>query len=180
MNKNIKFCLVLSSLLLAPWLHAETSVEIVLVEKLDEPRGYCFDIPGFMTEARPEEGLQIHTCYSYRGPLAVDQAFDGDDVSKGAFRIIEYSLCMTAQGHSTENTLSLESCDGRDSQRFEHQSHGKIESLAIPGNCVTAGEGPSRQGGGGDPVHLYRELNLEECDGGIDDRQKWRLRESAD
>ena len=180
MNRNAKTGLVLSGLLLAPWLYAETAVEITLVDKLDEPRGFCFDTLGFQTRARPEEGLQTHSCYSYQGQLAVDQAFDADGIPKGIFRIIAFDRCMTARGPSTGSTLALELCDGRDTQQFEHRSTGKIISLAAPGNCVTAGEGPSRHGGGGDPVHLIRNLTLELCDTSRDDRQQWRLRESAD
>ena len=180
MNKNMKFWLVLSGLVLAPWLYAETPVEITLVEKLDEPRGFCVDTLGFQNEARPQEGLQTHSCYSYRGQLAVDQAFDADRIPDGTFQIIEFNLCMTARDLSTGSKLGLKPCKGRDTQRFEYQSNGKIKSLAVPGNCVTAGEGPSRHGGGGDPVHLIRDLTLEVCDRSSDDRQKWRLHESAD
>jgi hypothetical protein len=171
---------VLSGLLLSLCLHAEIPVEVVLVNKLDEPRGYCLDVPGFMAEAKPEKGLQIHTCYSYRGPLAVDQAFDSDKISAGTFQIIQFDLCMTAQGHSEEGKLSLAPCDGGDNQQFKHESDGQIESLAVRGNCLTAGKGPSNKGGGGNPVHLYRDLTLEDCKSSIDDRQRWRLRETAD
>ena len=51
---------------------------------------------------------------------------------------------------------------------------------AAPGNCATAGEGPSRHGGGGEPVHLIRDLTLEVCDPSRDARQQWRLRTEAD
>ena len=180
MNTFTRLVILLSYLFLSTGLHAETRVEITLVDKLDEPRGYCIDIPGFQSEARPEDGLQIHTCYSYRGKLAVDQAFDADEVREKTFRIIDFSLCMTVRVRSAEATLTLEHCDGSDNQRFKHQSSGRIESLAFRGNCVTAGDGPGNHGGGGDPVHLYRDLNLEECDSSSDDRQKWRLREFAD
>ena len=180
MNKKVKTGLALSTFLLAPWLHAETPVEVTLVDRLDESRGFCLDTLGFQTRARPEEGLQTHSCYSYQGQLAVDQAFDADRISEGAFRIIEFDLCMTARALSTGSTFALEPCDGRPTQQFEHRANGKIASLGAPGSCVTAGEGPSRHGGGGDPVHLIRDLTLEVCDGGDDERQQWRLRETAD
>ena len=180
MNKNAAAGIALCGVFLSPWLWAETPVEVTLVDRLDEPRGFCLDTLGFQHRARPEEGLQTHSCYSYQGQLAVDQSFDADVMADGAFRLIEYDLCMTARGLSTGSTFALEPCDGRDEQRFEHRPNGKIMSLAAPGNCVTAGEGPSRHGGGGDPVHLIRDLTLEVCDGSRDDRQQWRLRESAD
>jgi len=180
MNTSVKASLLLSALLLAPWLHAELPVEVTLVDKLDEPRGFCLDTRGFQTRARPEDGLQTHSCYSYQGQLAVDQAFDADRIPERVFRIIEFDLCMTAGALSTGSTFALEPCDGRDTQQMEHRSNGKIVLLAAPGNCVTAGEGPSRHGGGGDPVHLIRDLTLEVCDASRDDRQRWRVRDSAD
>ncbi len=180
MNTFTRLVILLSYLFLSTGLHAETRVEITLVDKLDDARGYCIDIPGFQFEARPEDGLQIHTCYSYRGKLAVDQAFDADKISEGTFTVIEFGLCMTAKDPSTDKRLWLKSCDESSGQQFRHQSNGNIESLAYPGNCVTAGEGPSSKGGGGDPVHLYRELTLDNCDSSASERQNWRFRKSAD
>ncbi len=159
---------------------AETKVEVTLVDRLDEARGFCFDTLGFQARARPEEGLQTHSCYSYQGQLAVDQTFDADQIPDGIFRLIEYDLCMTLTGTSTGSKLALEPCDGSELQQFEHRANGRVVSVAAPGNCITAGEGPSRHGGGGDPVHLIRDLTLEVCDGSRDSRQQWRLRDAAD
>ena len=173
MNKNIRSGLMFCGLLLAPWLHAETPVEVTLVDLLDEPRGFCLDTLG-------DDGMHAHTCESYQGQLEEDQAYDVDMMADGTFRLIEFDLCMAAPGRSAGSMLSLQPCDGRDTQRFEHRSNGKIVSLAAPGNCVTVGAGPSRNAGGGTPIHLIRDLTLEVCDGSRDDRQQWRLRMSAD
>ncbi len=173
MSKRMKSGLVFCGLLLAPWLHAETPVEVTLVDALDEPRGFCFDTLG-------DDGLHAHTCESYQGQLDEDQSFDADMMADGTFRIIEFDLCMAVRELSAGSMIALQPCDGRNTQQFEHRSNGKIMSLAAPGNCVTAGEGPSRDAGGGTPVHLRRDLTLEVCDGSRDDRQQWRLRESAD
>ena len=115
-----------------------------------------------------------------RANWGVDQAFDADGIPDNTFRLIEFDLCMTATGLSAGSEFALEPCDVTDNQRFEHRPNGKVMSLAAPGNCVTAGEGPSRHGGGGDPVHLIRDLTLEVCDGSRDERQQWRLRETYD
>ncbi len=172
--------LLLITLLFAPQLQAATAVEVTLVHKLDEPRGFCLDIPGFQTRAKPEQGLHTHSCYSYQGKLAVDQAFDATMIAKGAFRIIAFDQCMTAPSMTAGGRLALEACDGREAQQFQHRATGQIVVLAAPEYCVTAGAGPSRPGGGGNPVHLIRGLTLETCDSSREDRQRWRLRESAD
>ncbi len=180
MDTPRKLWLLLAGLALTSIAFAETQVEVTLIDKLDEPRGFCFDTLGFQTRARPDEGLQTHSCYSYQGQLAVDQAFDADQIPDGTFRLIEFDLCMTLTGTSTGSKFALQPCDGGELQHFEHKANGRVVAAAAPGNCVTAGEGPSRHGGGGDPVHLIRDLTLEVCDGSRDARQQWRLRDAAD
>ena len=180
MRSIFKGLLLVCGLVLGTTAIAETKVEVTLVDRLDEPRGFCLDTLGFQTRARPEEGLQTHSCYSYQGQLAVDQAFDGDEIPDGRFRLIEFELCMTLTGISTGSKVALEPCEGSELQQFEHRDNGRIVSAAAPGNCVTAGEGPSRHGGGGEPVHLIRDLTLEVCDGSRDNRQQWRTRLAAD
>ena len=159
---------------------AQTPVEVTLVDKLDEPRGFCFDTLGYQMRARPEEGLQTHTCYAYQGQLAVDQAFDAHGISNDVFRIIDFNLCMTARGLEAGDSFALEPCESLDTQRLEHRADGSVVTAAAPGLCVTAGAGPSRHGGGGDPVHLIRTLTLEPCGGDHEARQRWRLREAFD
>lgn len=172
--------LLLAMTVFANRLHAASTVEITLVHPLDEPRGFCIDIPGFQSRANPDQGLHTHSCYSYQGRLAVDQAFDAAMITKGVFRITAFDRCMTAPSITAGSRLSLEICDGRAAQRFTHRDTGEIVTQAAPAYCVTAGAGPSRAGGGGNPVHLIRDLTLEACDNRLDNRQRWRLRESAD
>ena len=78
------------------------------MDNLDEPRGLCFDTRGFQAEARPEEGLQTHSCDSYQGHLGVDQAFDADGIAANAFRLIEFDLCMTATGVAAGTKFTLD------------------------------------------------------------------------
>jgi len=168
------------ALLFAAPLQAATAVEVTLAQTLDEPRGFCLDVPGPQTRAKPEQGLHTHSCYSYQGRLAVDQAFDAAMIANGVFRIIAFDRCMTAPSITAGRRLTLEICDGRAAQQFTHRNTGHIVTQAAPAYCVTAGAGPSRAGGGGNPVHLIRDLTLEACDSRLDDRQRWRLRASAD
>ncbi|MEM6988028.1 MAG: hypothetical protein AAF499_16005, partial [Pseudomonadota bacterium] len=58
-------------------------VEIVLQAELDEPRGYCLDIRGYKAKAKPDRGLQAHSCYSYQGELGVDQAYSQVRIAQG-------------------------------------------------------------------------------------------------
>ncbi len=180
MNTQYKLWLLFSGLLLGSTAFAATMVEVTLIDKLDEPRGFCFDLTGVGAEALPENGLQTVSCSSSQGQLAGDQAFDGDLIPAGTFRLIEHDVCMTLTGTSAGSTFALEPCDGGELQQFTHRANGRVVAAAAPGNCVTAGEGPSQQGQSGDPVTLIRDLTLQVCDGSRDARQQWRLREAAD
>ena len=77
-----RFSLIFLSLLSLSGPVAAELVEIHLIDLLDEDRGYCLDIKGFKSRAKIERGLQAHTCYSYQGNIAIDQAFDSFEFGK--------------------------------------------------------------------------------------------------
>lgn len=154
-------------------------VEVVLLERHDEPRGYCLDILGFKQKAQPERGLQTHSCYSYQGEVAVDQAFDRERIKAGVFYMPDFNVCMTAAA-VRGGDIALATCDGREAQRFEHLQTGEIVLQAARELCVSAGAEPGRRGGGGSPPHLIRSLTLERCDAERASLQRWRVRSRAD
>ena len=161
MNKRLR---VLCGLLIAPWLHAETPVEVNLVNELDESRaGYCLDTRGSQNQGQVL-GLQSHSCISYQGRFDEDQTFDADKTSEGIFEIIELDVCMTARNQTAGRELTFESCDGSVDQRFEHDSRGRIVLAAAPENCVAVSEGPVRLANGRNPRHLVRDVTLEHLD----------------
>ncbi len=174
-------------LLLAPtaWFkpvlgYAGGLVEVVLADKLDDSRGFCLDVIGSKQQAKPERGLQAHTCYSYQGKIAVDQAFDADRLPKGEFRMPTLNVCMTLTSTREGSPLALKRCDGRAEQRFNFQPDGEIIPKADPSLCLTVAGGASRPGGGGRPAHLIRRLTLERCGTTRIVYQRWRSREKAD
>ena len=176
--------LVLMALLigapLAGSAHAGETVEVLLVERLDDPRGFCLDIRGYKQRAKVASGLQAHSCYSYQGQLAVDQGFDSDDIKAGRFRMPGFDVCMTAQGAEAGARLGLAKCDGSPQQGFSLTAKGESVAKSAPKLCVTVAGGESRQGGGGQPVHLIRRLTLEACEEGRAKYQRWRVRSKAD
>ena len=177
MNKRTRSGLASFGLLVPIWLHAETPVEVNLIDELDEPRaGYCLDTRGGRNQVGVPLGVQGHSCISYQGRFDEDQTFDADGISEGIFELIELDVCMTARDHTVGSELAFEPCDGGEAQRFEHDSNGRIVLTAAPENCVTAGDGPSRPANGGEPRHRVRDVALELCDRGRDDRQRWQLR----
>ena len=164
---------------LAGSAYAGDVVEVLLVDRLDDPRGFCLDIRGYKQRARPDRGLQAHSCYSYQGQIGVDQGFDSDAIKAGRFHMPGFDVCMTAAAE-TGARLGLAKCDGSSGQGFSMNANGEIVAKAVPKLCVTVAGGDSREGGGGRPVHLIRRLTLENCDQARAKYQRWRVRTKAD
>jgi hypothetical protein len=55
------------------------------------------------------------------------------------------------------------------------QSDGKIQPKSDLNLCLTVSENFS-EGGGGSPVHLIRNLYLEDCNDALSSHQKWGIR----
>jgi hypothetical protein len=172
--------LLLGLLLVTSTVHSTTLVEVVLVDKLEEPRGFCLDIVGSRQKATPARGLQVHTCYGYQGKIAVDQGFDGDGLKNGEFRLPWFKVCMTTAAAQSGSTLALRDCDGTTQQRFHFTSAGQIIPDHDSSLCLTVSDAPSSRGAGGNPPHLIRRLAYQPCDGRLDKYQKWHIREKAD
>ena len=159
---------------------AASIVEVALIDKLDEPRGYCLDIVGSQRKATPERGLQAHTCYSYQGAIAVDQGFDRELIRKGEFRLPTFRVCMTLQSVKQGSPLALETCDGRTEQTFELNSAGRIAPRSDATLCLTVAGGAGVPGGGGRPTHLIRKLTVERCGAERATYQTWQMRERTE
>lgn len=160
-------------------VNAASIVEVPLIDKLDEPRGFCLDIVGSQQKANPSRGLQAHTCYSYQGKIAVDQGFDAVGIKSGAFRLPRFEVCMTSTGQ-TGSPPMLQPCDGTAQQHFRLNSAGRIVPQSETSLCVSVSEAPSVPGARGTPPHLIRRLTLQSCDSRLDRYQKWRIREKFD
>ena len=165
---------------LAGPVQADETVEVVLVDRLDDQRGFCLDIRGYKQRAKVERGLQAHSCYSYQGQIGVDQGFDSDAINTGRFYMPGFDVCMTASSRQAGARLGLAKCDGSAQQVFSLTDKGMIVANSAPKLCVTAAGGESRQGGGGRAVHLIRGLTVEPCDETRAKYQRWRLRTKAD
>jgi len=84
MNYTTLLSFVLRSCFLLPVLAFSADVEVTLKDRLDgNLNGYCLDIRGGGQNIDPSAGLQAHTCYSYRGDLGSDQAFDPELIAGG-------------------------------------------------------------------------------------------------
>ena len=171
-----KFILLISLILLSPNIGLSQSVEIYTVDQLDEYRGYCLDIRGYKLKAKPNNGLQAHTCYSYEGEIAVDQAFDLLQLSKNHFFLPAFDVCMEASSISISSHVSLNKCNFGNLQEFKLDTRSGIHPVDDIKLCLTVDQGESKRGKGGSPVHLKRNLTLELCSEKLRPYQIWGAR----
>ncbi len=119
--------------------------------------------------------MQSHTCYSYRGDLGSDQAFDPEGIARGEFKIIAFDVCATMEGTDAGAGVTLTACDQSELQQFDFALSGKISPKSAPGMRLTAGM-ETTFGMGGTSPHQIKNLTLESC---VDDRaayQEWYTR----
>jgi hypothetical protein len=152
------------------------SVEIYLLNQLDDPRGFCIDIRGHKLKAKIDKGLQAHTCYSYQGKISPDQGFDSLKLTKNQFFLPSFNVCMEASSLTSSTSLRLRKCDYGKLQNFEWSNKHKIRLISDRKLCLTVGQEQSKKGGGGSPVHLMRNLSLELCSKSLNSYQVWSIR----
>lgn len=158
-------------LLTAFGLSAQESMQgdyIKLVDPLDEPEFYCFDLTGWQASLALDDPLQAHTC-KQNGP---DQmfAFEGDRI-----QVIGYDRCLQASGSSGSTLpgaaiLARECSDSGTLQGFELDGVGKMH-IKETGLCVGAGTSSAQASG---PSHVWRALVVMECDAD-DSLSTWQI-----
>ena len=151
------------------------TVEVYLLNQLDDSRGYCIDIKGYKLRAEINRGIQAHTCYSYQGQIAVDQGFDRKKIKNNQFFLPEFNVCMEASSIVVSGKLFLKNCNLKDVQKFTLRNDGRISLVSNKKLCLTVSQGESRKGGGGSPVHLIRNLLLQLCSDKLMNYQKWNI-----
>tara|TARA_X000000368_G_scaffold219997_1_gene173585 strand:+ start:296 stop:802 length:507 start_codon:yes stop_codon:yes gene_type:complete len=156
--------------------YPETS-EVYLLNNLNDTRGFCIDMTGYKTNADINKALQAHSCYSYQGSVSVDQGFDVSKISNGEFSLPFFNVCMEIENAEPSSVLILRGCDKNPKQQFVFEDDGKIKPVNDLGLCLTASS-DYREGGGGSPVHLIRDLSLSACDESLSTRQSWGFRSS--
>ena len=155
-----------------------TGVEIALTDQLDGNINlYCLDIAGGNQNVDPANGLQAHTCYSYRGDLGTDQVFDETKFAENTLSMPIYEVCASAATLEAGAEVGLAACDGGEAQQMSFGEDGTIRPVAAENLCFTAGE-DTRTGRSSD--HQIKALSLEECSEEAAPRQTWRARKTMD
>ena len=179
--KNTSFLrLILPAVLFLPLLATAADVEVTLKDNLDgNLNSYCLDIKGGGQNIDPSEGLQAHTCYSYRDALGSDQAIDPDGIARGEFKVGAFDVCAAMDSTEAGAEVSLSACDGSESQQFDFTENGYISPKSAPGMCLTAGK-ETAFGRGGTSPHQIKTLTLQSCGDDLTAYQEWYTRTQDD
>ncbi len=162
--------------LLLPVAAFAANVEVTLKDGLDgNLNSYCLDIKGGGQNIDPSEGLQAHTCYSYRGDLGSDQAIDPEGIARGELKVVAFDVCATMEGTEADAEVALSTCDGSELQQFDFAENGNISPKSTPGMCLTAGK-ETTFGRGGTSPHQIKTLTLQSCGGDLTAYQQWHTR----
>jgi hypothetical protein len=159
-------------------VNAQTRVEVKLIAPIEEDRGWCLDLRGGQNSGEPIGGLHGHTCYTYNGNgVTSDQAFFMENIhEQNEFRLVDFNdKCMTLYEPKDGSFISMETCDGREAQDFMLNETGQIIPEMMPDLCLTINP-VVLPGGGGNPVHIMRDVSFDVCDNNINERQLWELR----
>ncbi|MEM9740781.1 MAG: ricin-type beta-trefoil lectin domain protein [Pseudomonadota bacterium] len=166
---------------------SEYTGRIRLSRFLDEPDGYCLDVPGPPQNVMLQFPLVAHTCHA--DPLA-DQVFSFNDGGSGQIRwtMEAYDLCFTADAADGKSALNLGPCEASPMQTFEYSVGREIQlsgtELCVhvertgPGSFQPVAEGQDDYGRGrsANPqfTHLMRRLELRPCGDGDPSMSRWQ------
>ena len=152
------------------------NVEITLIDVLDGvTSSYCLDIAGGNQNIDIANGLQAHTCYSYRGEIGTDQLFDSSRFGNDELYMPDFEVCATVSALAEGSSIGLAACDGSDLQTISFSGSGTISMVAAPKLCFTAG---TESRFGRSDVHQIKTLSLEACSTDREAYQMWRGRTS--
>lgn len=107
-----------------------------LVDDIDDPAGYCLDVPGPASNIRLDIPAWAHSCHGGPEP---DQTYRFDEDGNGAFRFVweVYDVCLTATDAVAGSGLSYLPCDGGSQQAFDSAADGTF-TLRGSDLCLSA------------------------------------------
>ncbi|MEM6534432.1 MAG: ricin-type beta-trefoil lectin domain protein [Pseudomonadota bacterium] len=160
---------------------------IRLTRFLDEPDGYCLDVPGPATNVMLQFPMVAHTCHF--GPLP-DQVFqfNTDGTGKLRWTMDEYDLCFTADKAEALSAFNLRECGSSPLQSFEltENNEFKLSGTDLCMQVERTGAGPMQPPGEGQDAygrgrsvnaqftHLMRRLELRTCGEGDPAMSRWQ------
>ena len=132
---------------------------IRLANTLDEPRGYCLDIPGRPSSPTLEKGMQLHTCKTGDG---ISDVMFSVNSRTGQIHNALTDLCVEAGSAKAGQALYMKPCTSTATQQFNFETNGRLSLKAGNKLCVsTTAEAGVLLGNG---IFHARPLKLVNCD----------------
>ncbi|MBT5032340.1 MAG: alpha/beta hydrolase fold domain-containing protein [Proteobacteria bacterium] len=142
---------------------------------LEDPRGYCLDIPGFGPRMRKDAPVTTHSCkYSIPG-FWVDELFEMTD--SGQLRLPEYDLCLSAESQQAGSYVNTIDCSEDTVHAWTVESNGHVSPANASDLCLTLSS--DRTYVNSAPANLTpyssRSVSLENCNSDLEDYQSWKF-----
>ena len=139
-----------------------------LVDNMDDPLGYCLDVPGPATNIILRLPPWTHSCHPSDEP---DQIFryNLDGAGQMHFLFEEFDFCLTANAAEAGSGFSFEACGEAANQGFDVTASGLImlrdSNLCLVVRNMAQGDSQSEIGAGRviAPGDLMRTLELDVC-----------------
>lgn len=154
---------------------------VQLADNLDEPRGLCFDIPGFRASIDTHIPVQAHTCKPDPDSRE-DGLFVTDYPREGNIYNQEYDLCLDAVDIVERGNVFMRKCADVASQKFD-SSEGYLALTAQDDSqlCLAVSPSPSHPSvlAGTVPetgvTFVARTMALSKCDAVDKKYTQWHL-----
>jgi hypothetical protein len=98
---------------------------------LEDPNGYCLDIPGFGARLQKDGPITTHTCKYDRPGFWVDELFEVTQSSQ--LRLSEYGLCLSANSMETGADIDIVDCAADGAHAWTIHSGGRVTPADVPG-----------------------------------------------
>lgn len=149
-----------------------------LARDLDDPRGYCLDVPGPASNILLHLPGWTHSCHSGPEP---DQVYRFNLEGKGRFRFVHetYNLCLTADESAAKSRFNYQPCDREAGQSFRATPEGRLvlqgTDLCLAAMNMAPGGSQDEVGKGRDvqATHKIRILTLRPCGTGAPELERW-------
>jgi hypothetical protein len=136
---------------------------IELVDPLDEPEHYCFDVVGQGKTLQLDSAAQVHTCKDPKVNEWDDQWFRMNTPEVGMISLEKHARCVEAAGTAEGSEILFEDCDATEAlQSWTATKDGRIGLADTPTLCWAVTEGKTGEPAGG-VSNLHRGVALETC-----------------
>lgn len=140
---------------------------------LEDPSGYCLDIPGFGPRMRKDAPITTHTCKYNRPGFSVDEIFEVTSAEQ--LRLPEYDLCLSAKAEVGADVYTL-ACQPSQQQQWLVTETGQVSPKSDAELCITlAAEKEYVNTSPGNLVpNSSRSVSLQKCGSTAPRYQTWK------